>query len=91
MSRCRARGRDPCTGACSSPTGSQQARRLPLGLALQSNEKAGREARPEKQSERSGYWTVLDQAAVSPDSKPSVKIDTTLNAAMPVCQEPAFG
>jgi len=39
--------------------------------SYQGKEKAGREARPEKQSERAGYCTVLDQAEVSLDSKPS--------------------
>ena len=62
-----------CPGTCSSPVGSQQDRVLPLGASFQSKEKAGREARPEELDTAHSYGTVLDQAEVSPDSKPLPK------------------
>lgn len=58
-----------------SPQGSQEDRECPQG-GLAGKEKAGHEARLIETSRGAAYGTELDQAEVSPDSKPSEKVTT---------------
>ena len=63
-----------CTGTCSSPVGSQEDGGLPPGGSSQVKRWPGARPGVEQQEKEGGYCTVLDQAEVSPDSKPSSKM-----------------